>query len=156
MVFAQTHTTLIAVKTFFIVKHHLLSITWIHINSHNLYTYVLKCIFWGSSYFGAYGCWLVWLLLYIFMVADWLVWLLICLKVLFSRTEPEKNIFLIKVYTTSKAFVILTCINTNLKCIKDWGLLWIKQTDGPGLCFKDQYKVLQTSRKNCQLPGRPW
>ena len=29
-------------------------------------TYLLKCIFWERNYFGVYGCWLVWLLLYIF------------------------------------------------------------------------------------------
>ena len=97
------YTTLIAVKTFLLLKHHLLSI-----NSHNVYTYILKCIFWGNNYFRVYGCWLVWLLLYVFMVADWLVWLLICLTVLFSKTEPEKtNYFFIKVFTTSKTFVIL-------------------------------------------------
>ena len=32
-------------------------------------TYVLKCIFWGSNLYRIYGCWLVWLLLYTFMVA---------------------------------------------------------------------------------------
>ena len=115
-------------------------------------TYVLKCIFWGSNFeehvffegatyllkcnnnlFKIYGCWLVWLLLYIFMAAD-----------------------LIKVFTTSKTFAILTCINTNLRCIKDCRLMWTKQTDGPGLCFKDQYEDLQISRNNCQLPGKPW
>ena len=55
-------------------------------------TYVLKSM---NNLFKIYGCWLVWLLLYIFMAAD-----------------------LIKVFTTSKTFAILTCINTNLRCIK--------------------------------------
>ena len=32
-------------------------------------TYVLKCIFWGSNLYRIYGCWLVWLLLYTFVVA---------------------------------------------------------------------------------------
>ena len=54
---------------------------------------------------------------------------------------------LIKVFTTSKTFAILTCINTNLRCIKDCGLLWIKQTDGPGLCFEDQYEALVINNK---------
>ena len=30
---------------------------------------------------------------------------------------------LIKVFTTSKTFAILTCINTDLRCIKDCGVL---------------------------------
>ena len=85
---SHTYTTLIAVKTFLLLKHHLL-----FINSHNVYTYILKCIFWGNNYFRVYGCWLVWLLLYVFMVADWLVWLLICLTILFSKTEPGKKKF---------------------------------------------------------------
>ena len=109
-------------KNIFIVKTPFIThkFTWIHINSHNFYTYVLKCIFWGSNYFGVYGCWLVWLLLYVFMVADWLVWLLICLTVLFyQELNLEKNFF-IKVFTTSKTFAILTCINTNLRCITNW------------------------------------
>ena len=37
----------------------------------------------------------------------------------------------------------------------DYGLLLTKQTNGPGLCFEDQYEALQTSRKNCRLPGKP-
>ena len=93
-------------------------------------TYVLK---WMNNLFKIYGCWLVWLLLYIFMAAD-----------------------LIKVFTISKTSAILICINTKLRYIKDCGLLWIKQTDGPGLCFEDQYEALQISRNNCQLPGKPW
>ena len=89
-----TYTTLIAVETFFIVKTLIIihKFTWIHINSHNFYTYVLKYIFWGSNYFGVYGCWLVWQLLYVFMVADWLVWLLICLTVLFYQELKIKKI----------------------------------------------------------------
>ena len=31
--------------------------------------------------------------------------------------------FFIKAFTTSKTFAILTCINANLRCIKDYGLL---------------------------------
>ena len=90
-----THTTLIAIKTFFIVKTAFIThkFTWIHMNSHNYYTYIQKYIFWGSNYFGVYGCWLVWLLLYVFMFSDWLVWLLICLTILFSKTEPGKKYF---------------------------------------------------------------
>ena len=34
----------------------------------------------------------------------------------------------------------------------DYGLLWIKQTDGPGLCFEDQHEALQTSRKKLTPP----
>ena len=60
-----------------------------------------------DQFFGVYGCWLVWLLLYVFMVADWLMWLLICLTIIFSKTEPEKKCIFIKVFTTSKTFVIL-------------------------------------------------
>ena len=45
---------------------------------------------------------------------------------------------LIKVFAISKTFAILICINTKLRCIEDCGLLWIKQTDGPVLCFEDQ------------------
>ena len=101
-------------------------------------TYVLK---WMNNLFKIYGCWLVWLLLYIFMAAKYTG----CWSVSF-----------IKVFTTRKTFAILTCINTKLRCIEDCGLLWIKQTDGPGLCFEDQYEALQTSRKNCWLPGKPW
>ena len=62
-----SHTTLIAVKISFIVK------TFIFYKFTYFYTYVLKCIFWGSNYFRVYGCWLAWLLLYVLMVADWLV-----------------------------------------------------------------------------------
>ena len=105
-----TYTTLIAVKTFFIVKTSFIiyKFTWIDINSHNCYTYILKCIFWGNNYFGVYGCWLVLLLLYVFMVANWLVWLLICLTVLFyQELKIKKIIFFIKVFTTSKTFAIL-------------------------------------------------
>ena len=36
------------------------------------------------------------------------------------------------------------------------GLLWNKQTDGPGLCYEDQYEALQFSRKNCRLPQKQW
>ena len=50
---------------------------------------------------------------------------------------------LIKIFTTSKTFAILTWINTKLRCAEDCGLLWIKQIDGPGLCFEDQYEALQ-------------
>ena len=32
-------------------------------------TYVLKCIFWGSNLYRIYGCWLVRLLLYTFMIS---------------------------------------------------------------------------------------
>ena len=139
-------------KTSFIIY----KFTWIHINVYNFYTYVLKCIFWGNDYVRVYGCRLVWLLLYVFMVAGWLVWLLICLIVLFYQKLKQKNIFLIKVFTTSQTFAILTCRNTNLKCIKDCELLWIKKTDGLGLWFEDQYEAPKTSRNNCRLPGRPW
>ena len=62
---------------------------------------------------------------------------------------------LIKVFTTSKTFAILTCINANLRCIKDCGLLRIKPIDGPDLCFEDQYEALQLSRNKCRLPGKP-
>ena len=53
----------------FIVKTSLIiyKFTCTRINSHNFCTFV-KCIFWGSNYFGVCGCWLVWLLLYVFMV----------------------------------------------------------------------------------------
>ena len=117
-------------------------------------TYVLKCIFWGSNFeehiffeeatyvlkcmnnlFKVYGCWLVRLLLNS-VVAD---------LYFLSKFSPQV-----------KNFAILTCINTNLRCIKDCRLMWTKQTDGPGLCFKDQYEDLQISRNNCQLPGKPW
>ena len=27
---------------------------------------------------------------------------------------------------------------------------------GQVLCFEDQYEAVQTLRKNCQLPGKPW
>ena len=76
----------IVVKTFFIVKTSFIihKFTWIHLNSHNFYTYIPKCIFWGSNYFGVYGSWLVWLLLYVFMVADLLDSLIL------SRTESKK------------------------------------------------------------------
>ena len=123
-----TYTTLIAVKTFFIVKTSFIiyKFTWIHINSHSVYTYILKCIFWGSNYFGVYGCWLVWLLLYVFMVANWLVWLLVCLTIIFSKTEFEKKIFFIKVFTTSKIFVILIIhiFNPFKKFIKSLCFVW--------------------------------
>ena len=66
-------------------------------------TYGLKCIFWGSNLFRINGC--------------WLVWLMICLTV---WTKKNVNIFFIKVFTTSKTFVILTCINTNLRYITNW------------------------------------
>ena len=72
-----------------------------------------------------YGCWLVWLLLYVFMVVQ----------------NQKNDIFLLKFSPQVKLFAILTRINTNLKCIKDWALLWIKQTDGPGLCFEYQYEA---------------
>ena len=64
------------------------------------------------------------------------------------RTEPKNNIFLSKFSTQVKLFAILTCINTNMRYIKGCGSLQIKQTDGPGLCFENQYEALQTSRKN--------
>ena len=92
-------------------------------------TYVLK---WMNNLFKIFGCWLVWLLLYIFMAAD---------LYFLSKFSPQ---------------VKLTCINTSLRCIKYYELLWIKQTDGLGLCFNDQYEALQISRKNCRFPGRPW
>ena len=94
-------------------------------------TYVLKCM---KNLFKIYGCWLVWLLN---SVAADLYFL--------SKFSPEV-----------KTFAILTCINTNLRCIKDCGLLWIKRTDGLGLCFKGQYEALQILRNNCRLPGKPW
>ena len=124
-----TYTTLIVVKTFFIAKTSFIiyKFTWIHINWHNFYTYILNCIFWGSNYFRVNGCWLVWLLLYVFMVADWLGWLLICLTILFSKTEPEKNnIFLIKVFTISKTFVILIIhiFNPFKRFIKSLCFVW--------------------------------
>ena len=101
-------------------------------------TYVLKCM---NYLFKIYGCWLVWLQLYIFMAAEkcgcW-------------------SIFFIKVFTTSKTFATLTCINTNLRYMKDCGLLWIKQTDGAGLCLEDQYEALYISRNNCRFSGKPW
>ena len=100
--------------------------------------YILKCM---KNLFKIYGCRLVWLLLYIFMAAEYYdCW----------------SIFFMKVFTTSKNFAMLTCINTNLRCIKDCWLLWIKQRDGPGLCFEDQYEALRISRNNCRLPGKPW
>ena len=127
------HTTLIAVKTFFIVKTSFIihKLTWIHINSHNFYTYILKCIFWGSNYFGVYGCWLVWLLLYVFMVADWLVWLLIWITILFSKIEPEKKNYFIKVFTTSKTFVILIIhiFNPFKRFIKSFCFVWKMRND---------------------------
>ena len=102
--YSNSSKNIFIVKTSFIIH----KFTWIHINSHNFYTYVLKCIFWGSNYFRVYGCWLVWLLLYVFMVAEWLVWLLIFLTVLFYQELKQKNnVFLIKVFTTSKTFAIL-------------------------------------------------
>ena len=96
----HNYTTLIAVKAFFIVKTSFIihKFTWIHLNSHNFYTYILKSIFLGSNYFGVYGSWLVWLLLYVFMVADLLD------SLIQSRTESKKIIFFIKVFITSKPF----------------------------------------------------
>ena len=129
-----TYTTLIAVKTFFIVKTFIIhEFTWIYFNSHNFYIYILKCIFWGSNYFRVCGCWLVWLLLYVFIVADWLVWLLIYLTVLFYQELKT----------------ILACIDTNLRCIKDCVLLRIKQTDE-----MSRVCVLRISMKPCKLQGR--
>ena len=111
--------------------------------------FLMKQLFWSlwllisvAAALCFHGCWLI------SLVADLLDSLIL------SRTENQKtNTFLSKI---SKTFAILTCINTNLRCIKDCGLLWIKQTDGPGLCFEDQYEALQISRNNCRLPGRPW
>ena len=40
------------------------------------------------------------------------------------------------------------------KMYKNCGLLLIEQTDGPSLCFEDQYEALQVSRNNCRLPGK--
>ena len=80
------------------------------------------------------GCWIIWLLNN--MAAD---------LYFLSKFSPQV-----------KTLAILTCINTNLRCIKDYGLLWIKQTDGPGLCFEDQYEALQISKSNCWLPEKPW
>ena len=57
-------------KQFVLLKHYLLCINS-HEFTYTFYTYILKCIFGGSNYFGVYGCWLVWLLLYFFMVAEW-------------------------------------------------------------------------------------
>ena len=154
-----TYTTLIAVKTFFIVKTFIIhEFTWIYFNSHNFYIYILKCIFWGSNYFRVCGCWLVWLLLYVFIVADWLVWLLIYLTVLFYQELKKKKNFFIKVITTSKTFCNIGMYRYKFKMYKRL-CITANQTnrwDEPGLCFEDQYEALQTSRKNCQLPGRPW
>ena len=81
-------------------------------------TYIWKCIFWGSNfedhlcsemhflrdnYSGVNGCWLVWLLLYAFVVADYFGW---C------------SIFFIKLFTTSKTFAILPCINLILELLQ--------------------------------------
>ena len=97
------YTTLIAVKAFFIVKTSFIihKFTWIHLNSHNFYTYILKCIFLGSNYFGVYGSWLVWLLLYVFMVADLLE------SLIQSRTESKKKFFLSKFSSQVNLFAIL-------------------------------------------------
>ena len=51
------------------------------------------------------------------MVADRLVWLLICLKVLFSKTEPGKKKNFIKIFTTSKNFCNID--NTHFTPLKD-------------------------------------
>ena len=118
--YSNSSRNIFIVKTSFIIH----KFTWIHINSHNFYTYVLKYIFWGSNYFRVYGCWLVWQLLYVFMVADWLVWLLICLTVLFyQELKIKKIIFFYQSFHHKQNFAILTCINTNLRCIKDCRLL---------------------------------
>ena len=35
---------------------------------------------------------------------------------------------------------------------EDCGFLWIKQTDGTGLCFEDQYEALQNWREELPAP----
>ena len=69
--------------------------------------------------------WSLWLLISVtaalcIMVADYcgccLLDSLIPSKGFKLRTKP-KRYFFIKVFTTSKTFAILTCINTNLRCI---------------------------------------
>ena len=52
---------------------------------------------------------------------------------------------IIKVFTRRKTFAILTCLNTNLRCIKDCGLLWIKQMGR--VC------VSRISMKPCKFQG---
>ena len=55
----------------------------------------------------------------------------LCSEMYFLREQFIQNLWLlisvaadlIKVLTTSKTFAILTCININLGCIKDCGLL---------------------------------
>ena len=44
----------------------------LYFSSSVTYNYILKCIFWGSNLniHLCFGCWLVWLLLYIFMTAE--------------------------------------------------------------------------------------
>ena len=108
-----------------------------------------KLMFWNVFFEGA---------IYLkFMVADWCGF---CFTFLWIFMAAEYcgcwSIFFIKFFTTSKTFAILTCINTNLRRVKDCGLLWIKQIDGPDLCFKDQYEALQISRNNYWLPGKSW
>ena len=119
------------------------------------YTYVLKCtriffqiqyskrMFWNEFLEGA---------IYLkFLVGDYFGCCFI-----FSRLLNSVAADLIKVFTASKIFAILTCINTNLRYITNCGLPWIKQTDKPGLCFENQHEALQISRNNCQLPGKNW
>ena len=52
-------------------------------------------------------------------------WLLISLAAafIFSWFLNSVAAGLIKVFTTSKTFAVLTCINTDLRCIKDCELL---------------------------------
>ena len=98
--------------------------------------------------------WKVWAVYLKFMVAGYFRCYFIFLWLLNSVAA---DLYCLSKFSPKvKIFAILTCINTNLRCIKDCGLLWIKQTDGPGLCFEDQYEALQISRINCRLPGRPW
>ena len=113
---------------FFIVKTPFIThkFTWIHINLHDCYTYVLECIFWRSNYFGVYGCWLLWLLLYVSMVGDWLVLLLICLTVLFyQELKIRKIIFFSQSSHHKQSFCNID--NTHFTPLKDLTKAFVQQ-----------------------------
>ena len=129
----SSYTTLVAVKTFFIVKTSFIiyKFTWIHINSHNFYTYVLKCIFWGSNYFRVYGQKLNLKksnILNNLVLKRWR-WTKIFLKTEPEKkkkkkrkwkTTPGKKNFFIKISTTSKNFCNIDVYKRKPKIIVNW------------------------------------
>ena len=109
-----TYTTLIAKKAFFIVKTFIIHKFTYFLHLYSEMYFLREQLFWSLWFLISVAAALFsWLL--ISAVADLLNSLIL------SRTEPKK--IFIKVFTTSKTFAILTCINTNLRCIKDCGLL---------------------------------